>query len=89
MVILVVFSILGCTAGTNELVNLPNENGDIAGLWNGFWHRVIAPITFIISLFSDTISVFEVHNNGSWYIFGFLLGISMSGGSTAIVTRRR
>lgn len=49
--------------------------GEPSGFWLGLWHGIIAPITFIISLFEPTISVFDINNNGNWYIFGFLLGI--------------
>ena len=46
------------------------------------WHGVIAPITFVISLFSDGVNVYEVHNNGNWYNFGFVLGaVFLIGGS--------
>ncbi|RMG65512.1 MAG: hypothetical protein D6722_15860 [Bacteroidetes bacterium] len=68
-------------------------SGAPAGFWLGLWHGAIAPFTFVISLFSDTITVFEVNNNGGWYLFGFLLGIGAftSGGSAGgrAVRRRR
>lgn len=55
----------------------------IYGFWSGLWHGIISPITFIISLFSDSVTVWETHNNGAWYTFGFLLGVGSSiGGST-------
>ncbi len=38
---------------------------------------IISPVTFIISLFSETIAVFEPRNNGNWYVFGFLIGTSI------------
>ena len=41
------------------------------------WHGIIVPITFIISLFSDTVGIYEVSNNGGWYDFGFLIGASL------------
>lgn len=73
-----------CAAGPNPNVDVAASNGDIAGFWMGLWHGLIAPITFVISLFSDTVSVYEVHNNGNWYDFGFVFGLSMSfGGSGA------
>ena len=48
----------------------------------------IVPVTFIISLFNDRVHVFEVHNNGKFYILGFLLGATAlwgnkSGGDAA------
>ena len=59
------------------------------GFLYGLWHGFIAPITFIISLFSDTIAMYEVNNNGGWYDFGFVLGsgILFGGGSKATSKR--
>lgn len=30
-----------------------------AGFWSGLWHGIIAPITFIVSLFSDSVAIYE------------------------------
>lgn len=55
----------------------------IYGFWFGLWHGIISPITFIISLFNDKVVVWETHNNGGWYTFGFLLGVgTLTGGAT-------
>jgi hypothetical protein len=83
--------ISGCVAGPNELVNTPDGEGQIAGFWQGLWQGFISPFTFIISLFSDTVHVYEVHNNGGWYNFGFLLGASIlfGGGGGGAARRRR
>lgn len=82
-----------CAAGPNQLRNTPDEDGEVAGFWMGLWHGLIAPITFVFSLFSKAVYVFEVHNNGGWYTFGFLLGASMvfggSGGGAACRKQRR
>lgn len=37
----------------------------------------------MISLFTDTVNLYEVHNNGNWYDFGFILGLSCSLGGSA------
>ncbi len=91
LLILTVVILGGCVAGPNTLVNVPNEDGTIAGFWLGLWHGIIAPVTFVISLFSDAVHVYEVHNNGSWYTFGFLLGIVSiwGGGGSRVASRRR
>ena len=90
LILLVIIGITGCTAGPNEMVNSPDEEGKIAGFWQGLWQGVISPFTFIISLFSDAVYVYEVHNNGGWYNFGFLLGASIIfGGSGGGAARRR
>lgn len=65
----------GCAAGPNALVGTPGADGTLAGFWLGLWHGIICPITFIISLFRADVAFYEVHNNGAWYDFGFLLGI--------------
>ena len=55
------------------------------GFWSGLWHGIIAPISFIGSLFSDKIAMYAINNNGGWYNFGFVLGtgILFGGGSKA------
>jgi hypothetical protein len=90
LLILTLVILAGCVAGPNALVNTPNEEGRVAGFWLGLWHGIIAPITFIISLFSDKVHVYEVHNNGNWYTFGFLLGLAIVlGGGGGGAARRR
>jgi hypothetical protein len=54
-----------------------------AGFWGGLWHGIIAPITFVVSLFVDGVSIYETTNNGRWYEFGFMLGIGAYAGSEA------
>jgi hypothetical protein len=88
-----------CAPGTNSLVDTPRETGPktaeapkAAGFWFGLWHGIISPVTFVISLFSRGTQIYEVHNSGGWYDFGFLLGISMifgGGGGGAARARRR
>lgn len=84
ILLLLVMSLVltACAAGPNELRNTPDEDGEVAGFWKGIWHGLISPITFILSLFTKNIYVFEVHNNGGWYTFGFLLGASATFGGS-------
>jgi len=90
VVLMVVLS--ACAAGANPAVDVPSADGDVAGFWLGLWQGIIIPITFIISLFSDTVSIYEVHNNGGWYDFGFVIGAGFflggSGAGTRGVRRR-
>ena len=71
-----------CAPGPNAAEKTANAEGLVAGFWLGLWHGLISPITFVISLFSKTIRMYEVHNNGGWYNFGFVLGagLFLSGG---------
>ena len=83
ILIIFIFSfIIGCAAGPNDIAKTPAKDGKIAGFWKGFWHGMIFPITFIISLFSKNVHFYEIHNNGNWYNFGFFLGVmAIVGGS--------
>jgi hypothetical protein len=63
-----------CAPGPNDLVRTPNAEGMVAGFWRGLWHGIISPITFLISLFTNDVNIYEVHNDGNWYDFGFVLG---------------
>jgi len=73
---------ISCAPGPNQLAKTADREGDVAGFWLGLWHGLIAPITFIVSLFSDKVALYEVHNSGGWYNFGFVLGagLFLSGG---------
>jgi hypothetical protein len=54
------------------------------------WQGLILPITWIVSLFDDSVSPYEVFNNGNWYDFGFVLGVFIVfGGPLARRTYRR
>ena len=79
----------GCAAGPNTAAHVAASDGSIAGFWLGLWHGMIAPITFIISLFSNNVSFYEVHNNGGWYNFGFVLGAGILFGRRWRASSRR
>ncbi len=80
-----------CAAGTNPMKNVPNEKKETASFFQGLWHGIILPVTFVISLFTSDVNVYETHNNGGWYNFGFFLGIAiiMGGGGAGARGRRR
>ena len=56
---------------------------DPAGFWAGLWHGFISLFTFIISLFTDQVGIYEVNNSGWPYNLGFIIGIMLfyGGGS--------
>ena len=61
-----------------------------AGFWAGLWHGFIIVITFVISLFTDSVHMYEVNNSGGWYNFGFLLGAAIAlGGSGGGVCKKK
>ncbi len=71
-----------CAAGPNPLEKTEDAKGKTAGFFMGLWHGLISPVTFVISVFSKNVRFYEVHNNGTWYNFGFVLGagLFLSGG---------
>lgn len=91
LIVALLVVLTSCAAGPNVERGVADSEGNLAGFWLGLWHGVIAPITFLISLFSDGVNVYEVHNNGNWYNFGFVLGagILLGGGGTAGSRKRR
>ncbi len=68
----------------------PAVGQGMPGFWLGLWQGVIAPITFVVSLFVDGVRIYAYPNIGRWYDFGFMLGIGgFTGGLFAGSRRRR
>jgi hypothetical protein len=78
-VALLVVLLAGCAASGNEAADSAND----AGFWLGLWQGFIAPIAFIVSLFNDSVGIYEVDNNGAWYDFGYVFGMSLFFGGGA------
>lgn len=76
-----------CAAGGNQVAG---GAGSQPGFWYGLWHGFITPVTFLISLFTDDVGIYEVRNSGAWYDFGYVLGLSIifSGGGAGASARR-
>jgi len=83
--VLLAAALASCTASQPPAVPLL----ETPGFWKGVWHGFIAPITFIISLFSDHVRIYAYPNSGRWYDFGFMLGISGFSGGVFAGSRRR
>ena len=90
VVLLLATTLLSCAAGPNVLEHSAGANNVVAGFWRGLWHGFICFFTLIASLFSKSVTIYEVHNDGGWYNFGFMLGVSMIfGGGPGSAARRR
>jgi hypothetical protein len=77
VLVLLLLSILaGCAPSSNQLKGTASEHDGVAGFWLGLWQGFIAPFVFVASLFKGGINIYEVHNNGAWYNFGYLLGLA-------------
>ena len=79
----------GCAPDANQSKGTAIEHHGVAGFWLGLWHGFIAPFVFVASLFKSNLSIYEVHNNGGWYNFGYLFGLACFFGGGGNRTARR
>ncbi len=63
--------------GTNPSVNTADAHDRVAGLLPGIWHGIISPVTLVMSFINPDVQMYEVHNNGSEYNVGFLIGVAI------------
>jgi hypothetical protein len=90
MVVLLLLNILaGCAPGPNLSKGTMSQHIVIAGFWLGLWQGFIAPFVFAASLFKSDLNIYEVHNNGAWYNFGYLFGLACFFGGTGSRAARR
>ena len=61
----------------NPLINQPDVIGRVARAGAGLWHGLIAPATLVVSFFNSDVRMYEVHNAGSEYDLGFLIGMAI------------
>jgi hypothetical protein len=62
---------------------------DPAGFFTGVWHGWIAPLSLILGIFDCDIRVYEAHNTGWWYDFGFYIAIIAGFGGIALTRRKK
>ena len=89
LALLSVTILAGCAAGQNVCKGVANDHNAVAGFWLGLWHGFIAPFVFVASLLKSTLTIYEVHNNGTWYNFGYLFGLACFFGGSGNRTARR
>jgi hypothetical protein len=70
-------TVLLTTPGPNPEQTKPDAAGRVAGIVQGLWHGLIAPITLIGSFFNPNMQMYEVHNNGTEYNLGYLFGVAL------------
>jgi len=84
-VVLLALVLTACTATQSPEASAAGE----PGFWLGLWHGFIAPVTFVVSVFTDAVRVYAVPNAGRWYDFGFMLGIGGFSGGLFAGSRKR
>ena len=77
LILVFILILASCVPGPNNAEKTPDVDGKIAGFWMGLWQGFISPVTFVISIFSKSVRLYEVHNNGFWYNLGFVLGAGL------------
>ena len=83
--LLLVIVLLLVASGCADQVTFEQAmNLEKVGFWYGLWHGIILPISWFISLFSDSATIYAIYNNGGWYNFGFILGVGALGSSSSV-----
>lgn len=62
---------------------------DPAGFFTGIWHGWIAPLSLIVGIFSDNVTLYEVNNTGWWYDLGFYMAVISGFGGVALSRKSR
>lgn len=94
IIVFLVVAITGCADANLAQENVAFCGREMSGFFWGLWHGMIAPFSFIGSLFEDDIAIYDICNVGGWYDFGFCLGVgaftkgSHSAGTRAYRSRR-
>ena len=70
-------TVLLTTPGPNPEQSKPDAAGRVAGIVQGLWHGLIAPVTLIGSFFNPDMQMYEVHNSGKEYNLGYLFGVAL------------
>jgi len=65
----------GCAPRGSDPLQAVDQTSDPAGFWKGLWHGFIVLFTFVISLFTDKVGIYEIHNSGNLYNLGYVLGV--------------
>jgi hypothetical protein len=60
-----------------------------AGFFSGVWHGWVAPLSLVLGLFNDSISVYEVNNTGWFYDLGFYISIIAGFGGIQFFRKKR
>ncbi len=78
LLLLAVCALAACAPTANPLTDQAIADGSPAGFLLGVWHGFIVVVSFVVSLFSDSVGVYEVHNTGWSYNLGYLFGLMMA-----------
>ncbi len=77
------FVLSSCAPGNERF------QADPPGFLFGLWHGFISLVTFIVSLFNESVDIYQVNNGGKLYDFGFILGAAIFYGGGIFGSKRR
>jgi hypothetical protein len=83
MLVLIVVFLASCAPGNERF------DADPPGFFYGLWHGFISLVTFIVSLFNESVDIYQVNNGGKMYDFGFILGAAIFYGGGIFGSRRK
>ncbi|MGI9648502.1 MAG: hypothetical protein ACR2OI_08290 [Acidimicrobiia bacterium] len=78
LLIVLALVLAACAPGSDNFA--PDDR---ANFFHGVWHGWIAPFTLIWQIFSSDTRIYEPHNTGWWYDFGFYIAVISGFGSIA------
>ncbi|WP_459169800.1 hypothetical protein [Natronospora cellulosivora (SeqCode)] len=87
IILLIIFafilvSLSGCLPGDGSYTEARP-----AGFFWGIWHGWIAPVSLILGLFNENISIYETVNTGWWYDLGFYMAIISGFGGLSLARK--
>ena len=84
LLLIALITFAGCIPGDGKhTVEKP------AGFFWGIWHGWIAPISLIWHLFDSDIRLYEPHNTGWWYDFGFYIAVISGFGGISFTRKKK
>jgi hypothetical protein len=83
LILTLLFALSGCVPGDGSY-----SQDKPAGFFWGVWHGWVAPISLILSLFNDSIRIYETANTGWWYDFGFYISIISGFGGLSLFRKK-
>lgn len=88
LVLMTVTSCLPSSTASQTFTDTAAEP-EAAGFLLGVWHGWIAPLSLIISIFDESVSIYERNNRGFWYDFGFYMAIISGFGGLSLGRKKR
>ncbi len=83
-IIILVFLSVSCFPET-----VASEGEEPANFLMGIWHGWIAPVSLIVSLFNDNVSIYDSNNTGWWYDAGFYIAVISGFGGLSMSRKRK